>query len=576
MSRMRAWYAAIACVLVIGWSSLLRAAAGQPGQPTGDFQHTPAAGQRTDTPLPVYLDYHGGQTLVRVVIKYKTEQMAKWRLLELQRVGQGWGGQIPCADVTAGTMKYWAAGFDENGDPVAISGNIRRPFTVPIDDGISEAPHLPGKAPPRRCHAAVQDETATSDESTEDQGEGAQKKNKPKANKYAEGESDNEKNKEKDEETDFVLEDTTRKHASIEIAGYTDSDHINVFTPSVNLGVDNTNGASLSATYLVDVVSAASVDIVSTASQRWQEIRQAGTVSGQYKPHDFGVGLGGSVSSEPDYLSYGGYATALKDFNEKNWTLTVGYGFSHDTIGRCGDNGICTPSSVFSRQLDRGTFNGGVAWVVDSSTLASLSLDVIIENGDQSKPYRYIPMFSPAVAPNVANGASIDWVNANRLAERPLEQLPLERRRSALTGRYARRLDGSTLRLEERLYDDDWGLVASTTDARWIFDLGQRFALWPHVRFHGQSSVVFWQKAYESRSSAGWDLPEFRTGDRELGPLLTLGAGVGFRLYLGSKGRPEQWQMQLTWDGMYTSFLDDLYVTDRTAMLGAFTFTGEL
>jgi hypothetical protein len=380
------------------------------------------------------------------------------------------------------------------------------------------------------------------------------------------------------------LEDTSTKRASLEFAGYNDSDHVSVVTPSISAGIDNVSGASLNASYLVDIVSAASADIVSTASRRWEEVRQAGTMSGQYKPHDLGVGVGGSVSREPDYLSYGVYATMVKDFDEKNWTLNFGYGFSHDTAGRCGGEGglgasSCTPFSVFSRDLQRGSFNAGISWVVDRASLASVSSDLVIENGDQSKVYRYIPMFSPSVAASISNGASVDYVNSVRLPERPLEQLPLERHRFALTGRYAHRYDGSTLRLEERFYDDDWGLIASTTDARWIFDLGNRFALWPHARLHVQNSVSFWQKAYVSNNPNGdpntWDLPLYRTGDRELGPLWTTEGGLGIKWYLGKPAEPRSWQLGFSGDAMYTAYLNDLYVSNRTAFLGALTLEAE-
>jgi hypothetical protein len=374
---------------------------------------------------------------------------------------------------------------------------------------------------------------------------------------------------------DATLEDPTTKRASMEFASYNDSDHITVVTPSIALGIENASGASLHATYLVDIVSAASVDIVSTASSRWKEVRHAGTIEAEYKPHDFGVSVGTSVSSEPDYLSYGAHATVTKDFDEKNWTLFFGYGFSHDVIGRCGDYGTCTPFGVFSRSLDRGSFNGGLDFVIDRESLASITGDVIVENGDQSKPYRYIAMFAPNVAPTLAKGASIDEVNQLRLPEKPLEQLPLSRRRLALTGRYAHRLDGSTVRLEERVYDDSWGLVASTSDARWIFDLGRRFALWPHARFHAQNSVSFWQRAYVSGPAPGWNLPEFRTGDRELGPLWTIEGGFGLKWYVGSDAEPEDWALQLTGDTMYTSFLDDLFLTHRTAVLGALGLEGQ-
>lgn len=261
-------------------------------------------------------------------------------------------------------------------------------------------------------------------------------------------------------------QDSTSKRASTELAVYDDTDHVTVVTPSVALSIEDSSGASLKASYLVDVVSAASVDIVSTASQRWHEVRQAGSVGAAYKPRDFGVAVASSVSSEPDYLSYGASAVVTKDFDEKNWTIFFGYGFSRDTIGRCGDYGACTPFAVFSRTLERGSFDGGIDFVVDRATLASVVADVIIENGDQSKPYRYVPMFSSSVAANVPKGASIDLVNQLRLPEKPLEQLPLSRRRAALTARYAHRFDGSTVRLDERVYDDSWGLVSSTSDGR--------------------------------------------------------------------------------------------------------------
>jgi hypothetical protein len=377
--------------------------------------------------------------------------------------------------------------------------------------------------------------------------------------------------------SDKELEDTATKRAGLEFAGYNDSDHVSVVTPSVTAGIENVSGASLNASYLVDVVSAASADIVSTASRRWEEVRQAGTLAAQYKPHDFGVGVGGSVSSEPDYLSYGFYAMVVKDFAEKNWTANFGYGYSHDTAGRCGTGDTCTPFSVFGRDLQRGSFNAGVSWVVDRATLASMSMDLIIENGDQSKPYRYIPMFSPDVAQLVPKGASIGAVNSHRLPERPLEQLPLERHRFALSWRYAHRFEDSTVRLEERFYDDDWGLIASTSDARWIFDIGKRFALWPHARFHAQTAVSFWQLAYVSNqgNGTGWDLPLYRTGDRELGPLWTAEGGGGLRWYLGGDKDPRSLQLGATADGMYTAFTDDLYLTSRTGIIAALTLEAE-
>ena len=365
--------------------------------------------------------------------------------------------------------------------------------------------------------------------------------------------------------------DTSTKRASFEMATYRDSDHIAVFTPSVSGKIENvTTGASISGSYLLDVVSAASVDIVSTASRRWQEARHAGAVSGEYKPKNFGVAVSGSASREPDYFAYGFAVQMSQDFDEKNTSISGGYGFGHDTIGRGN-----TPFSVFSREVSRGTFNGGITQVINRTTVAGLTLDVMIENGDQSKPYRYVPMFAGNVAGNVPKGASIEYVTAHRSAERPLEQLPLSRRRVAATGRIAHRFDRSTIRASERVYFDTWGLTASTTDARWVFDVIPRVSVGPHTRLHVQSPVSFWQRAYTSNAQ-GWSIPEFRTGDRELGPLWTVTGGGGVKLYMGSAAEPRRWAIGIDADAMYTSFLNDLYLTSRTAFLGAMTVEGEL
>jgi hypothetical protein len=259
------------------------------------------------------------------------------------------------------------------------------------------------------------------------------------------------------------------------------------------------------------------------------------------------------------------------DLDAKNTTLLAGYGYSHDTAGRGG-----TPFSVFARDLSRTNFLGGWTQVIDKSTVFGLGLDLVLETGDQSKPYRYVPMFSPHEAPLVPAGASIDYVTAHRLPERPLEQLPLSRHRFALTGRIAHRFDDSTIRLSERLYDDTWSMVASTTDVRWIFDVGKRVALWPHGRFHAQSAVDFWQRAYISGPAPGWDLPEFRTGDRELGPEWTATGGGGVKFFLGGDKDPTSWGIAVQGDVIYTSYLDDIYLTSRTAYLGSLIFEGSL
>ena len=58
-----------------------------------------------------------------------------------------------------------------------------------------------------------------------------------------------------------------RLKPSTELAGYTNSTHVDGITDGRGIGADAESGVSVSGRYLVDVVSAASVDIVATASR---------------------------------------------------------------------------------------------------------------------------------------------------------------------------------------------------------------------------------------------------------------------------------------------------------------------
>ncbi|MEO6574790.1 MAG: hypothetical protein ABIP89_13175, partial [Polyangiaceae bacterium] len=263
------------------------------------------------------------------------------------------------------------------------------------------------------------------------------------------------------------------ERASTEVAAYSDTDHVAVLTPSVAGHVGNpTSGWSVDGSYLVDVVSAASVDIVSTASRRWSEVRQAGSVRGSYKPGAWGGSVEASASSEPDYTAYAGGGYLTRDLDDKNFTLIFGYGFGHNVIGRTG-----TPFSIYSHAFDQHALTAGMTALVDRRTVLTLTGDFTLASGDSSKPYRYIPLFSPSVAPSVPAGATLDVVTRLRLPQTVLERLPLSRDRYGIAARLAHRFEHATARVEGNLYDDSWGLKAVSGDGRLLFDLAARWSV---------------------------------------------------------------------------------------------------
>lgn len=358
------------------------------------------------------------------------------------------------------------------------------------------------------------------------------------------------------------------EHLAVEYGQYADTDHVFVETPSIAGTVSNpTAGWTVGGHYLVDVVSAASVDIVSTASRAWHEIRQEGSVEGSYKPRALGVQANAAVSDEPDYVSLSAGAAVTQDLLNKNLTWLLGYAYGHDVAGRTG-----TPFSVFSHVIDRDALNGVLTLVLGPTTIGSLIGDAIFESGDSSKPYRYIPLFAPGTS--VPRGASVDLVNSLRVTARPLEQLPLSRQRYGLTARVAHRYPHATLRLDERLYADSWTMKATTTDARYLMDLGARTETGPHARIHAQTAVDFWQRAYTF--GPGFEVPALRTGDRELGPLVNVTGGWTVRVGIGPAASPTSWVLAFDVNATSTQYLDDLYVTERISALGGVSLEADL
>jgi Protein of unknown function (DUF3570) len=348
-------------------------------------------------------------------------------------------------------------------------------------------------------------------------------------------------------------------HVSLETSGYSDTDHVSVLSPTVAVGLaDEVAGWSVNGHYLVDVVSTASVDIVSTASPHWVEVRHVGGASGSIAFDPITVGASAVVSKEPDYLSITGGVTLSIDLLEKNLTPYLAFSREQDSIGRTDlPHEYWKSKHVTNLQL-------GLTAVLSRSTIGSVQLDGSFERGYLAKPYRYVPLFAPGQGPSIPAGASIDDVNQLRLSLRPDEQVPNSRDRYALSGHLAHRGGASTLRLDERLYADDWGLLAATSEIRYILDVSRRLELWPHLRHHIQGAANFWQRAYEAIPGPDGSLgvPVFRAGDRELGPLQTIVVGAGARLKVADPSSSQR-DLVLEIDVGRTRFSDALYIGER-------------
>ncbi|MCW5834245.1 MAG: DUF3570 domain-containing protein [Labilithrix sp.] len=363
-------------------------------------------------------------------------------------------------------------------------------------------------------------------------------------------------------------------HVGIDVSAYTDSTAVHVLTPAINASVVSpTGGWNVGGSYLLDMVTAASPDLVSTASRSFHEERHAASLNGGYKLSFADVGLNGNVSSEPDYLSRTLGGSISTELNDKLITPRLGYNYSWDTIGYRN-----TPFSQFSRALTTHAIEAGVTFVLSPTTLLVTGVSMGFERGENSKLYRFIPMFPADIAPRIPAGATVALVNEERLSFRPREFVPQQRDRLAIGARVNHRFGNGTLRVEERLYTDNWGIKASTTDGRYLHDLGERLRVWPHLRLHAQSGASFYQLAYTGvvdGQGTPVEIPRYRTTDREASPMVAITAGGGARIALTNEKAPTQYAIVVSGDVMYNRYFESLFILSRTAVWGTLGFDAE-
>jgi hypothetical protein len=363
-------------------------------------------------------------------------------------------------------------------------------------------------------------------------------------------------------------------HGRLDISAYNDSYSVEVLTPMITASVSSpTAGWNVGASYLVDFVTAASPDVTSTASPHFKDTRNAVSLTGGYKPDRWGAQISGNYSTEADYISRTIGLALSGDFYDKQVTPVLGYSHSQDTIGRAD-----TDFNVYSKDFATEDIMVGATFVLTRVSVLVTGIALQFEHGDQSKPYRYIPMFFPGVNPPV--GASYDVVNAQRLAIKPLEQLPLDRQRYALTGRYIWRMTPTaTMRLEERIYDDSWAVRASTTDFRYLKDLTPRIRVWPHGHLHAQTGASFYQRVYGATTNPDGSviLPQNRTSDRELSPFIGVTGGGGIRYSLTDPaGGKFQLGLIASADVLFDYYFNTFYVRSRLGEYGTLGVEADL
>lgn len=266
---------------------------------------------------------------------------------------------------------------------------------------------------------------------------------------------------------------------------------------------------SVSANYYVDMVSSASIDVVSTASpykeQRDQASLALDVLNGKTQ---YSVSVAGS--EENDYTA----STASFDVSQDMFgdLTTVSFGFSRgwDEVRRRGDRD-------FEEPVDRRSYRVGVTQVVTPSLMMNLAYETITDEGFLNNPYRSVRYLDPdspagyAYQPEVYPRTRTS--NAASLGARYF--LPY---RAAVHGEY-------------RWFTDTWGIDSHTLRLGYTHPLGSRWVLEGGLRWYDQSAADFYADLFPRE-----DAQNFLARDKELSTFTSLMLSLGASYELPSFG----------------------------------------
>lgn len=360
---------------------------------------------------------------------------------------------------------------------------------------------------------------------------------------------------------------------------YQDSDRTTIWTTIAGAHVSPKDVITFNGHYLADIITSASVDVISSATTRAQcatqtpdtattpadkcaktpaiqqpfhETRHEGAGSFVYADGTSTATLGYVYSKENDWRSHSFSAAFSRDLLNKQLTLGIGGGFTTNDVFRSHDDN-------FHRKLNQGSVSIDAGIVGSKRDLITLDYTFMYLKGFQASPYRGVKW--GCGAPKTAD----DWLacpNGSLEGDALGSLSPDQRIRHAFAVRWNHALfTDSAIKSHLRGYVDSWGVVSATAGTEYVVGFGD-LELGVFVRGYAQKGATFWQDMYDQRK-------RYMTADRELSPFIDGFGGLRFG-YLRERrlGFLESLKAEVKVTGFAFKFLDFVRLPHREGIIG--------
>ena len=283
-----------------------------------------------------------------------------------------------------------------------------------------------------------------------------------------------------------------------------DGGGVEIDGPSVLVRKKAGKSLSFVGNYYVDMISSASIDVITTASPYTEERTQWSLGMDYLRGNTtMRVNYTESVESDFDAKSYA-FSVSQDMFGDLT-TLTLSYGLGDDLVRSSVD-------PTFEEPLDRQIYGVGVTQILTKNLISAVNFETVTEEGYLNNPYRVVryedPLsalgysFEPELYPNTRTTTAIGL--------RARYFLPY---RAAIEGEY-------------RWFTDTWDIDANTVAVSYIHPWGD-WTFTGKFRWHDQTGAHFYRDIFARSQETN-----FRGRDKELSELtsytLTMQAAYEF------------------------------------------------
>ena len=316
---------------------------------------------------------------------------------------------------------------------------------------------------------------------------------------------------------------------------------VEISGPSILVRKSIGSSISLSANYYVDMISSASIDVITTASPYTEERTQY-SVGADYLRGNTTLSAGFTNSTESDFDSTTYNLSVSQDMFGDMTTLTLSYAYGDDTVRRSDD-------PTFFRDNTRQHYGIGLTQILTRNLITALNFETITDEGFLNNPYRSVRYLDPGSAIGYSYEAELypSTRTTNAVGIRAKYYLPY---RAALEAQY-------------RFFTDTWAIDANTVSIAYIHPW-KEFIFTAKYRWHDQTGAHFFRDIFP-RSEA----TNFRGRDKELSPLTsqTVKFAVAYELFSNGFGFIDKGTVNFSYDHLLVDY-DEFRNVSTGAVLG--------